>query len=150
LEFLREHAQPHIAPRKFLVEPPDQDHIGNGGDVSSPILPPARGLRHASEQMIALEDRLDVLLGHCDDLPFGAIEQEFGVRHESSVTLSVPVPALLPRAAIFCPGVTTMISTQLSGNNVLSASATGVPSPILMRTPSSVADGTPTLATRIQ
>ena len=43
-----------------------------------------------------------------------------------------------------------MISTQLSGSNVLFASATGVPSPTLMRTPSSVADGTPTLATLIQ
>src|SRR5713101_6865435 len=74
VEFLREHAQRRVSARIFLVEPPDQDHVRNGGDVPAPIT----ALRLAPQHMIALEDRLDVLGGGCDDPLLIAVEQEIG------------------------------------------------------------------------
>jgi hypothetical protein len=55
--------------------------------------------------------------------------------HESSVTDRLPVTASLLMAAIFCPGVQTIYSTQFTGNNVEVAVAVGVPSLTLIRTP---------------
>src|ERR1700687_6457217 len=56
VEFRREHAQLRVAARIFLVEPADQDHVRNGGDVAAPVA----ALRLATQRMIALKDRLDV------------------------------------------------------------------------------------------
>ena len=60
------------------------------------------------------------------------------IQSVNSVTLTVPVPVLLPSTAIFCPGEHLMYSTHCTGMSALVDVAVGL-SPTTMRTPSMVA-----------
>src|SRR5262249_3207388 len=73
VEFCCEHAQGGIAARVRLVEPPEQDHVGDRGDVATPI---AR-LWLSPQAPVALENRLDVLCG-AGDHRAGAVERDSG------------------------------------------------------------------------
>ncbi len=63
VKLAREQAQARIAASVFLVEPLHQDHVGDAGDVPTPIAP----LRLAAQRGVAHEDRLHVLGRACDD-----------------------------------------------------------------------------------
>src|SRR5215475_300156 len=132
VELERERAQPRIAGRVFLVEPPDQDHIGNAGDVAAPVA----ALRLAPQRLVALEDRLDVLRRVRNDDLLIAIEQQLGAHQAISVTDSFAVGVVPPTRmpAIFWPGVTVKYSTQSVGSTESAATAVGVPSPMRTRT----------------
>src|SRR5262249_8091024 len=77
VEFLGEDAQPHVAARIFLVEPPDQDHVGDGGNVP----PPIALLLNRAQHLVTLENRLDVLNAMSNDSSLCTIEHDVGAHH---------------------------------------------------------------------
>src|SRR5215510_242707 len=130
VELPGEDAQADVAARIFLVEPPDQNHVGDGGNVP----PPIALLLDRAQRLVALEDRLHVLHGLRDDHALALVECEARLHHAISATDRVAVGDVPVRTpAIFCPGVTVKYSGVLSAIAASVAVAVGVPSPIRMR-----------------
>ena len=71
-------------------------------------------LRLRSQNSIAIEDRPGVLGGDRDDRLVGAVEQDIGTHHATSVTESLP-PAASWMTAIFWPGVQVKYSGRSAG-----------------------------------
>src|SRR5262249_25487654 len=82
VELAGEQAQCRVAARVLLVEPLDQDHVGDARDVATPVA----ALRLAALPRVELEDRLDVLhaSGNKQALarPRAALEQDGGLHSD--------------------------------------------------------------------